>query len=236
MAARLTFVAIFIIEYLREGFAIWRCSIELVSPFFIVSISFLIGLLLLTGRPSAAAQSFAIRSVSLRDSNGLQLDIDMVPGFYSVLSATSSVDEPFSSIAVSLGDSFVLSRSESIGFYLVRWIPLDSAEDQDGDGISDLFELLFGLNPFDAVDASLDPDGDGADNLAEFLKGSDPNTPDQITYVVSSSPAAGESDVAITRETIIRFSDPLDVSVPADPSAVTAFFGGEIRPARLHRW
>ena len=196
---------------------------------------FLICFSLFIARSSSVAQGFAIRNVSLPNSAGLQLDIDLVPGFYSVLSTASSIDEPFKSIAISMDDSFVLSRNDSIGFYFVRWIPFDDAEDQDGDGISDVFELLFGLSPFDALDASLDPDGDGADNLAEFLKGTDPNTPDQLTSVVSSSPAAGESDVAITRETIIRFSDPLDASVTADPSAVEAFFGGERRSGRLHR-
>ena len=46
--------------------------------------------------------------------------------------------------------------------------------DGDGDGLSDAWEGLHGLNPSFAGDAAQDPDGDGFDNLAEYAAGTDP--------------------------------------------------------------
>ena len=46
--------------------------------------------------------------------------------------------------------------------------------DSDGDGITDDWEIYYGLDPFNPDDASLDPDGDGKTNLEEFLAGTDP--------------------------------------------------------------
>ncbi len=46
--------------------------------------------------------------------------------------------------------------------------------DQDGDGIPDVWEEKYGLNPFDPSDALLDPDGDGLNNLQEYQVGGDP--------------------------------------------------------------
>jgi hypothetical protein len=47
--------------------------------------------------------------------------------------------------------------------------------DSDGDGMLDLWELIYGLNPFDSSDASRDRDGDGYTNIQEFRKLTDPN-------------------------------------------------------------
>ena len=47
--------------------------------------------------------------------------------------------------------------------------------DDDNDGMSDDWEILRGLDPFDPSDASLDIDGDGLSNLTEYQIGSDPN-------------------------------------------------------------
>ena len=50
--------------------------------------------------------------------------------------------------------------------------------DSDGDGMTDDWEIYYGLNPNDPSDASLDLDGDGLTNLEEFLEGTDPNQRD----------------------------------------------------------
>ena len=56
---------------------------------------------------------------------------------------------------------------------------INSADpDDDGDGMTDDFEIANGLRPFDALDAGADPDGDGATNLEEFTAGTDPMDPD----------------------------------------------------------
>lgn len=48
--------------------------------------------------------------------------------------------------------------------------PLDS----DGDGMPDVWELRFRLNPLDPSDAAADTDGDGMSNLDEFRRGRSP--------------------------------------------------------------
>ena len=56
--------------------------------------------------------------------------------------------------------------------------------DFDGDGLSNIFEVTFGYDPFqttstiDGPDASLDPDGDGLGNASEQAAGSDPMAKD----------------------------------------------------------
>ncbi|MCH2170734.1 hypothetical protein MK489_08105 [Myxococcota bacterium] len=47
-------------------------------------------------------------------------------------------------------------------------------EDDDGDGMPDRWELLYGLMPLDPSDAAHDPDGDGVSNLDEYRKGEHP--------------------------------------------------------------
>ena len=53
-----------------------------------------------------------------------------------------------------------------------------AALDADGDGLPDLWELAYGLNPKDPADAQTDPDGDGLTNLEEYLAGLNPLVPD----------------------------------------------------------
>ncbi len=50
--------------------------------------------------------------------------------------------------------------------------------DDDGDGMPDSWEALYGLNPL-VDDAQADLDGDGLTNLAEYQGGSDPATSDE---------------------------------------------------------
>ncbi len=42
-------------------------------------------------------------------------------------------------------------------------------EDSDHDGMPNMWELMYGLDPYDNSDASGDPDGDGYTNIEEFL-------------------------------------------------------------------
>ena len=52
--------------------------------------------------------------------------------------------------------------------------------DDDNDGMSDVYENQFGLDPFDSADAGLDPDSDGFTNLAESEAGSNPLDQDSV--------------------------------------------------------
>lgn len=46
--------------------------------------------------------------------------------------------------------------------------------DADGDGLSDMWEMKYGLNPYDTRDAQIDTDRDGFSNLEEKQAGTDP--------------------------------------------------------------
>ncbi|MDJ0911298.1 MAG: S8 family serine peptidase [Woeseiaceae bacterium] len=50
--------------------------------------------------------------------------------------------------------------------------------DVDGDGMSDRWEVRWGLDPANSLDAAIDLDGDGLDNLTEYVNRTDPNTAD----------------------------------------------------------
>jgi len=52
--------------------------------------------------------------------------------------------------------------------------------DDDNDGMTDWYEIKYGLNPYDASDASLDSDGDGLTNLQESGYGTNPFASDGI--------------------------------------------------------
>lgn len=120
--------------------------------------------------------------------------------------------------------------------------PFSGFIDSDGDGLSDDFEqqiidadLNDAIDGLDDVLPGDDFDGDGLSNQEEFDRGSDPtnpNDPNAIT-TLQSSPADGETDVAVTRETILRFSNPLDPSNVVDNTVVFAEFGGQQLSARI---
>ena len=58
-------------------------------------------------------------------------------------------------------------------FKAVRILPTTNS-DWDADGLPDIWEADYGLNPFDPGDAHADFDDDGVDSLAEYLQGRDP--------------------------------------------------------------
>lgn len=65
--------------------------------------------------------------------------------------------------------------------------------DDDGDGMSDVWELAYGLDPL-TDDAALDADGDGVSNLLEFQSDTDPTTaPDNAA---PDAPAIGDPILA----------------------------------------
>jgi len=56
--------------------------------------------------------------------------------------------------------------------------------DFDGDGMSNLFEVMNGYNPF-VFDALADPDGDGLNNVNEQAAGTDPKSKDNPAVKLS---------------------------------------------------
>ncbi|MCH8290641.1 Ig-like domain-containing protein [Candidatus Poribacteria bacterium] len=55
-----------------------------------------------------------------------------------------------------------------------------------------------------------------------------------LITIVETSPSNGEGDVAVTRETIIRFSWPLSASTVVNDNVLFAEFGGRRLPTRIH--
>jgi len=100
--------------------------------------------------------------------------------------------------------------------------------DHDGDGMSDYYESLYGLDPY-VDDAQLDSDGDGYTNLDEYVRQSDPKDPldynnclgDEIfiptTTYDDSKPYICRANGSITLEqgSIIVVSEPANVNLGA---------------------
>ncbi|WP_461422263.1 M4 family metallopeptidase [Ketobacter sp.] len=95
--------------------------------------------------------------------------------------------------------------------------------DNDGDGISDLWELQYGFDPESADDAKLDRDNDGLTNLEEFQNSTDPDRADtdgdglsdsDEVRIYGTSPLAGDTDAdGIPDDFEIRYQlDPLDAT------------------------
>ncbi|MGK0189489.1 MAG: alpha-tubulin suppressor-like RCC1 family protein [Verrucomicrobiales bacterium] len=151
---------------------------------------------------------------------------------YYILYRSENLSE-FSPIVGQLGtDAQQILLDESLlspaAYYRVQVVPIDSPFDTDEDGIDDVYELTHPaiLNPLDRTDADDDPDNDGRNNLNEYLAGSDPEVSgdtDTGLTTFSSSPISGADNVAVTRETILRFTRPLATDLPsANVNAVAA--------------
>jgi len=61
-----------------------------------------------------------------------------------------------------------------------RWALSPVSKDSDGDGISDTYEVVNGLNPVSSLDRDLDLDNDGWTNYEEYSYGTSPNDPNSL--------------------------------------------------------
>lgn len=98
------------------------------------------------------------------------------------------------------GDAFIISSKKIVlkpGFLAMPnssgsfWAVIDP--DSDGDGMTDLWELMNGLNPYSAADASADPDGDGITNINEFNSGTNAMVHNSLSWFGAPSAIAQTS-------------------------------------------
>ncbi|NJK91334.1 MAG: hypothetical protein HC904_05570 [Blastochloris sp.] len=101
------------------------------------------------------------------DSNGLAR-IDETSVTRDLYSKLPSVSGASMQVQVS-----VVGYSSATATFTLNAISVDT----DSDGMSDSWEIQYGLNPNDAEDAEQDADGDGSSNLAEFQRGGNPLDP-----------------------------------------------------------
>lgn len=118
--------------------------------------------------------------------------------------------------------------------------------DLDNDGritVADLFQLKNRLDHDTSLDqrrevlADLDENGrvDSSDKLilqSTILGRIAPKSP-SLTTVISTSPESGSTDVAVTRETIFRFSRPLSLGTLITPQGLYAEFAGQRLVSRI---
>ncbi|NKB25431.1 MAG: hypothetical protein GKR87_13850 [Kiritimatiellae bacterium] len=125
-------------------------------------------------------------------------------------------------------------QSNQLSFYCVLCVGITNPLGTDTDGIDDVYELRTPpLDPFNTNDALLDFDADELSNLFEYQRGGDPNVYTPLT-TVHSSPADGEGGIAVTRETVIYFPNPLASNAVIDGTIFHADFGGQTLTGRIH--
>ena len=80
-------------------------------------------------------------------------------------------------------------------------VTIASFVDSDYDGISNNWELQFGLKPDDPDDAKHDNDNDGLTNLEEYRDNSDPTESESgVEVVLIADPTSGDQALDVTLE------------------------------------
>lgn len=178
------------------------------------------------------ARSFAVSNITHAESATLQYEGYFTDGTFSFDYRTST-EYSWDVLNVYLDDNRVLSASgdsaksfsinletgrHSIRFVYSKDDSVDDHEDTvwidnvlfasensdlDGDGMENLWELKYGLDPQNPEDAALDADEDGATNLQEFEHGSNPTLPNsdgdslsdgEEINIYGTSPILSDSD------------------------------------------
>lgn len=129
-----------------------------------------------------------IEAVPTTDPQQVEIQFDTVGTHYYRLLRGTTLERIAVAVAVSTNAPFRVVAPSQAAFFRVEEVSQADPLDTDGDGRDDLQELVDGTNPL-VLDRA-------------------PLTVTQFT----SSPAPGEGSVAVTRETILRFSRPLAVN------------------------
>jgi hypothetical protein len=130
------------------------------------------------GTVRLAAQELRIEQFSSREDGRLEVSATGDPSAYFRLLQGSTIEQINEVAGLSL-EGHVISRLPITGpqaFFRLQKVPRADSFDTDQDGLSDVFELSMGLDPF-LADSNPDSDGDGWPDEAEVTAGSDPNDP-----------------------------------------------------------
>ncbi len=103
------------------------------------------------------------------------------------------------------------------GDQLLEIVEDTSNDDEDIDGMPDVWEYTHNLDPLDPSDRDLDPDGDGLTNIREFELGTDPNAAgaDEIRHIDAPLMIPPTGTVPVTIEYLIPQSRDILLSLKA---------------------
>ncbi|ABC29956.1 RTX toxins and related Ca2+-binding protein [Hahella chejuensis KCTC 2396] len=133
------------------------------------------------------------------DSGALTVTAANRPGWLSLNAVTGALSGTppvgaagvYSGIVLSVSDGQASTSLAAFSVTVIGDNDTDGAAndvdtDDDNDGMSDSFELLYGFNPFDSSDAAEDLDGDAISNYQESVDNTNPN--DASDYVDTTPP------------------------------------------------
>lgn len=111
-------------------------------------------------------------------------------------------------------------------------IPNDSDPDDDNDGLTDIYEMTYDLNPLNPQDKELDYDGDSLSNIREFFLGTNPRKADTDGDGVNDNLDPAPRDPTIPAKPVVTpklvvptpvITKPpvVPVAVPVKPAPVT---------------
>ena len=148
----------------------------------------------------ARAQSFTI-SGSKESNRHFRVDFPSATSAYYLIQAADGLTNPvpWSLTGVVLGvegtqfwrNPGALEEAERRYYRVARRDQSDPA-DSDSDGMDDVWELRYELQPLDPTDATKDPDEDGFTNLEEYQAGADPQHFDPPPELAITSPRDGD--------------------------------------------
>ena len=133
------------------------------------------------------------------------------PGTPTVVSGTSTITTGTSTVTVSPGATVIYQATGSItlmpGFHAVKggqfYGMVAASLDANGDGIPDLWETAYGINPGNLN--MLDAAGDGLTNLQAYLAGGSPNA---MTTLKNGTLPSGFPLVVVTPGNLIYGVNP----------------------------
>ncbi len=168
------------------------------QPFSVLSVSRATNSVTLTWKPTCTNYAFGVFSTDPPLTTNSQYQTRA--GMWGSLSGTSQWT-----------DIGVTNRQR---FYKILRIEPTPTSDWAGDGLSDEWDLQYGLNPFDPGLATNDVDGNGFTVLDDFMMGANPTNPsDPITVYVDVANTNGTYD-GTQANPFQNIQDAIESSVP----------------------